>query len=212
MKQNTKVLALLSKAATIFLYLHLALFTAILILNHFDPFNAPIDVTIRGHIGIYPEKWRPEEVTSIGYFQNQKMLIYRSGFMRFDYTAFSQALTAKNVKYFLADNCVKVLWLIITILMRNIFVSLAKGQIFDGTNLWRVRKVALCLFFIPFCEFLAYQLFVPIVRSEVEIEGFNISIYRGFNESMIGIALLVLALGEVFRYGMQLQEQNDLTI
>ena len=208
---HTSLIKLVATAVNVFFYLHFFVFVFLLIFNHFDPFSEAVMI-LRGKVFIRPEVWKPEPVESIGIFENLSMLYYKNGFIRFDYTNFSDALTWNNVRYFVADNLTKALWLCITFQMRNIFLWIAKGDSFRIENVKRIRLIAGSLFFIPIVQFLALRWFVPIVRSEVRLDGYEIYSYQEFDLNMLGIAILILVLGEVFKYGFELQNQSDLTI
>ena len=196
----------------VFFYLHLLVFVFLLVFNHFYPFDVQNRFTIRGWVQVNPEHWRPEPVESIGNFDDQTMLFMKKAFIRFDYTSLPEALTWNNVRFFFMDNFVKVLWLLITFQMRNIFRSLAKEHVFKSQSLNRIRIIALLFLLIPFAKYLSNLWFLPIVMSEVKVEGHFIRMIEGFDISMLGFAILIVGLGEVFKYGIQLQKQSDLTI
>ena len=132
--------------------------------------------------------------------------------MRFDYTSYRDSITINNLGYFLIDNLVKLLWLFITFQTRNILRSLGKHKVFDPKNFERLRWISVIIFLIPIGQWLAYRIFVLIVRAETYIEGYRFDIYQGIDVRMFGIAFLILTIGEVFRQGIKLQEQADLTI
>jgi len=216
--KDTKLIHYLAAGINIFFYMHLLIFVFLLIFDHVNPFDDPTKFTIRGRVGIFERNLTALPDDSVGEFLNENFLIRKSGFIRFDYTSVGEVLTLNNFSYFMLDSFCKFLWLVMTFQIRQVFRSTIRLKIFDSDNLKRVRFISGVLFLIPFVQYFTHKMFAFVVRQEIVSdenfipEGVFIVPIRDFNEPLIAIALLVLAIGEIFRYGVQLQTQNDLTI
>lgn len=106
-----------------------------------------------------------------------------------------------------------ILFLTIVYLLRGIFNDLhAKKSPFIKKNCLRVRWVGICIiigaFVLAFLDFVVGKYIVE------NIEVANINFYYGFNLrfDMIFLGLIILVLSEIFRYGHQLQQEQELTI
>ncbi len=117
-------------------------------------------------------------------------------------------------------------------MLRRLFKNLGKGIVFTQANVRNIHKlgIAMIVFTIGFnlcVDIIQYQV-NDYVEDHIEVEGIAFERFDPENQMSIGFeindiglhldiqgvlaGLIVLSLGEVFRRGLQLKEENELTI
>jgi len=105
------------------------------------------------------------------------------------------------------------IWLLFTFLIMKIFSSLKKKIIFDPKNINRIRWIALVIGLAPAFKLINYFLFANLLHEILLTPGYYIT-YNFDYEVLSGVLYMILILGlaEIFKYGFNLQQENDLTI
>ena len=156
----------------------------------------------------------------------------RIGFMRIDYSNFSKAFTFKNIAWVLCDILIMLLWLLISYQIMKILQSLRNKSIFNQQNTKRIRFIGWLFILIPFAEFARDQLFFLVVSQHIKIKGIDFvsnshwydlspfsiygsASYGSMNHPLfpsIALGLIILVIAQIFKNGLDLQKENDLTI
>ncbi|MES2689246.1 MAG: DUF2975 domain-containing protein [Bacteroidota bacterium] len=106
-----------------------------------------------------------------------------------------------------------VLWLAFTWLLLLVFKSLKYNGIFENSNIIRLRLIALIVGASPLLQLTKNILFAEVLKNQVSLKHHYISF--SYNYSLFSGCLymvLILVLVEIFRYGMGIKSENDLTV
>lgn len=194
-------------------YLHALITLALILLNHITYWDG-WKYTIRGKFGVREEHWRPMKVNVIDETADPIFMMHKAGWVRFDYENLAEGLTLKNISITLLDISVLLVTLAITYQIMKIFSSLVNNQVFDMKNIRRLRWIGLLIIAVPILKYAFNQLFFSVVQAKISISGHKIGAY-GFGSSfyyMILLAIMIFTLTEIFKYGLSLQKENDLTV
>jgi hypothetical protein len=107
-----------------------------------------------------------------------------------------------------------ILGILVLYQFTRIFRNLDRGQIFRDENIRRIKFIALAVALVPVTGFAASRMLSGItytaeghtVRTAVPVAQMEYIIAGGV------LALVILALVEIFRNGVQLQQEQELTI
>ncbi|MFC2167800.1 DUF2975 domain-containing protein [Acidobacteriota bacterium] len=108
-----------------------------------------------------------------------------------------------------------VVFVFILLQLRHILASLTEGNPFTLENAKRIRIIGIV---IIAGEFLVNLLMIGtalIIDAHVDIEGAKLAVgklFSGFSLSNIFLGVVVLIIAEIFRLGVRLQEDQELTI
>ncbi len=130
-----------------------------------------------------------------------------------------------KVLYALTLNLGMLLWFFVLFQIRNIIKNVRQMMkdenlsisncVFSHKNILRLRYIAYGFMITPFLELIAHCLDGYFLKRFINIEGVNIvpdSTIEAMSWEYILVGLLFIALIEVFRRGIVLQEENDLTV
>jgi hypothetical protein len=200
-------------------WFHLALIIILFLVNYIFIDEKGLYFTVRGDFNLSEEKWRPtKEFNFIGNDTNAKpiVLLIRSGWARIDYYDLSSAFTARNIGITLADMLWFILSLTITFQLMKILRSIMQKKVFDGYNIRRLRWIAFAVGFMPICESFQKFWFSQVIQQNIGFSKFFVVVKRGLYMGEITHGLLmmtlILVLIEIFRFGINLKQENDLTI
>lgn len=128
-------------------------------------------------------------------------------------TSWSDILQVKVVMYLALVSLSIGLGLSFIYQFHKIFKSLRAGHVFQSVIIKRVRYIGLILLFAPFVDGLSKLMYNQFVLNQIDISGFkvNTSMTIGITSDLI-MGFVVLALAEVFKVGLQLQQEKELTI
>ncbi|MBP1629199.1 MAG: hypothetical protein H6Q15_92 [Bacteroidetes bacterium] len=132
---------------------------------------------------------------------------------------------AYRIFYLLALNLSMFFLLFILFHIRNILNSLVKGlnekdsklqhYIFDKKNIMRFRYIAYAFIVMPLIEVMIYFFDSFFLQKYINIEGYSIepiSQLALVSWDYIFIGLFFISLIEIIRRGIDIQEENDLTV
>ncbi len=105
-----------------------------------------------------------------------------------------------------------ILVLIILFQLRKIFVNLEKKQPFSKDNPKRFLIIGIIIFFIGILKNIGLIISNEILIKYLIIHRLFIERKFNFDFSILLLGLLFIILSEVFRQGVMLKEENDLTI
>jgi len=106
-----------------------------------------------------------------------------------------------------------LLWLSFTFQLFSIVKSLKNGNVFDLKNVARLRWIALVVGISPVIEFFINRMFCDLLNHSVYDASFRyVQLNRLENFAGIFYMMLILLIIEVFRIGMNMKTENDLTI
>ena len=210
---GTRFLKTLYILVSVIFYLHILFVVATLGLNYIDPIDKTL--TIRGDVALVENDWKPYPVESINQFSEARLLLFnKAGFARIDFHDHQlEAFSVKSVGYVLLHTLWLLLGLFITYQLRNIFRSLTKDKIFKSENLSRIRNIGIALLIIPVVRFASRLVFASYASEHIMIEGHQIGAkgwYYGL--PVVLFAILVFVLLEIFKAGLTLQKESELTI
>lgn len=107
----------------------------------------------------------------------------------------------------------QLVWLYFTWLLLSIFKSLKSENVFVGANIKRLRLVASVIGISPIIQLIKNMLFADLIGQEIistdKYVAFNYD-YSMFSGVLYMVLILILV--EVFRYGMKLKQEYDLTV
>lgn len=104
------------------------------------------------------------------------------------------------------------LTLSITFLLRKIFSTLTQETPFTPENAVRIRKIALMIMLLAPLKF-AENVYHHLLASHYfTLAGERLATHLSFDFQIILFGLILLIIGEVFRVGTQLKEENELTV
>ncbi|HNG89133.1 MAG TPA: DUF2975 domain-containing protein [Saprospiraceae bacterium] len=131
-----------------------------------------------------------------------------------DFATARSFFQVRHLAYLLFQNLTWALVAFVLYQMYRIFSNLEARGTFRDDNVRRLRWIALAILFYPFVSLESELLFKSIV-SKLPGHGLSFSsVYVVTEQMLFGlfVSLVVYALSEVFRYGTQLQQEQDLTI
>jgi hypothetical protein len=102
--------------------------------------------------------------------------------------------------------------LVVIFQFRKIFSTLAAGEPFVGDNVRRIRIIAGIMIGAEIVRVLALFLVSLFLRSHLVTEGITVRTAMDFRPGVIFAGLAFLVLGEVFRVGAELREEQSLTV
>lgn len=96
--------------------------------------------------------------------------------------------------------------------VRKIFATLAAGNPFSLENANRMKKIGLLIFGCVAVELVTGTVMGLLIMENVIVPGVRFSVKGGLDLGGIFFGLVMLILGEIFRQGALLQQEQDLTI
>lgn len=145
------------------------------------------------------------------------MTLYHSGhhkLVTLEFNEMSTMLRGRYLVYILSQSLAWILGISILYQMYRILRNLEDGRVFHMKNVRRIRLIALAALGIPIVHFFASWILVGITYT---FHGHEYSteipdLHR--ERIIIGalVALVIFALGEIFRTGIRLKEEHDLAI
>ena len=204
----------LTIALRILLYLHIAFIFLVYPLNYIDPFFDSECFTIRGDVILIPDTRQPMPVEPLKAEAEPAFLMKNSGFARLDYCgSWSALLSVKNIFYILINWIWILMGLAITWLLYSIARTVVRNRVFSINNINRMKWIALLLLMIALARFAADLLFASIAMDNIYIDGYSIAAHGIMYQShLVLFAVLVFVLVHIYKTGLQLQTEQDLTI
>ena len=230
----------------IMFWLQLTVVALLIVVNYFSYTSEDgLRFTVRGNLYALADQVESKKVkttdptlrTDNNEYKNGEKTIYflnqqRRGFLRIDYTDFSNAFRVKNILWFVMEISGMILWLLITYLIMRILKSLKTESFFNQQNIKRVSWIGLAFIIIPFIQLLRDQLFYVVASNHLEIPG--ATLYSNFNWTNLSplslfhsnalmsngqalfptiiLGLIVLLIAQIFKRGWDLQREKELTI
>lgn len=140
-------------------------------------------------------------------FKEQKLVML-------DFATAEAFFQIRHLVYLLFQNMTWALAVFISYQMFRIFKNLDDGNTFQTENVRRIQWIAVAVFAYPITKLESELLFKGIVmRLEGQQMGFVPQALLSEKIILGGLlCLIICALAEAFRYGVQLQQEQDLTI
>lgn len=146
----------------------------------------------------------------------KNMTLYHSGdhkLITIEFSDMSLLFKEKYLVYVISHIIAWVLLILVLYQMYRILRNLEKGLVFQDANVRRIRRIALAIFIIPLLLYASGWILAGITHT---FHGHQYvtdmpDLHR--ERLIIGslAALLVFALGEIFRTGIQLKQDHDMT-
>lgn len=135
--------------------------------------------------------------------------------LRFTFT--SPVLAAQVAPFCTRAICLLVIpgmavFLYIIRALQAVFSTLINERPFVAANVTNIRKIAIAILFWAVYEGLGLFGISIILLNNISITGVDVSANLTINFSTFVMGLVVLVLAEVFKIGVQLKEDQDLTI
>lgn len=199
----TKVSVVAAEILFWFAVLAMLLSVVLVIAVNFTPFQvkytrAPVDVCYIAGGG--------------GWLQGQDLSITSSKI-----TGFSRLVVENGEKglqriFVIMPLLLSMLFLSIMMMLRKIIKSIKSGTPFTRVNAARIRAMGwLVMAAGPFWGILEY-IYAWMWLPKIQIEGAKVYIEPDFRVFYIFAGLIVVVIGHVFKYGVSLREENELTI
>jgi hypothetical protein len=106
-----------------------------------------------------------------------------------------------------------LIWLVFTWQLLKVFKSLKQSQIFERRNIWRLRIVAFIVGISPIIELIRNIFYPSLFAENAVLPHHRIACY--YDASMfegLFYMVIILLVVEIFKYGISLKEEQDLTI
>ena len=119
----------------------------------------------------------------------------------------------KYLVYVISHIVAWVLLILVLYQMHRILRNIEKGHIFQDSNVRRIRRIALAIFIIPLLLYASGWILAGITYTFYGHQYVTDMPDLHRERVVIGslAALLVFALGEIFRTGIQLKQDHDMT-
>ena len=101
---------------------------------------------------------------------------------------------------------------VLVIVLRRIARSIVAGEPFTDANIDRIRAIGLLVMTLEFLRGAVQLGLETMVMATSEMPGYALVAWGEWNAGVVILGAVILALAEVFRYGMQLQADVDLTV
>lgn len=122
-------------------------------------------------------------------------------------------VTTKAAVIFCLNSAQYLIWLLFTWQLLKVFQSLKRKQIFENRNIWRLRVVAFVVGAAPIIELIRNIIYPSLFNEYVSLPNHRIAYYYDFSMfAGIFYMILILLVVEIFKYGISLKQENDLTI
>ncbi|MCU0441199.1 MAG: DUF2975 domain-containing protein [Bacteroidia bacterium] len=106
-----------------------------------------------------------------------------------------------------------LIWLLFTWQLLKVFKSLKQSQIFEKGNIWRLRVVAFVVGIAPILELIRNIIYPSLFSENAVLPNHRIAYY--YDASMfagIFYMVIILLVVEIFKFGISLKVEQDLTI
>lgn len=217
---------------TIMFILHVLLVSFTLFGNYFNftwgENGSVIQFSIRGDVNLTEQKWDLLDSTEYTIAQKELIadpfiLMKKSAFVRLNYEDLSVLASLKMIVLILFDIGSWLIWLVLTFQLMKILRSIKSKGIFDSdVVIKRLRLIAPVFISAPIISAVAKRMFTNLVTDTLSINGHFIWYSRDFKYvttlldhhilSGAAVALLILVLVEVFKRGIELKSETNLTI
>lgn len=106
--------------------------------------------------------------------------------------------------------CVVGYTILITLILKKLFLALEEGNFFSTDNAQRLRLLSILVVLMAPLEFLGVVITNFIISSHLQIEGMVLG--ADFNFMLLFTGLVLLVISELFKEGARLQEEYDYTV
>lgn len=122
-------------------------------------------------------------------------------------------VTTKAAVIFCLNSAQYLIWLLFTWQLLKVFQSLKRKHIFEYRNIWRLRIVAFVVGAAPILELVRNIIYPSLIYENISLPNHRIAYYYDFSMfAGIFYMILILLVVEIFKYGISLKQENDLTI
>jgi len=115
------------------------------------------------------------------------------------------------IGYYLGILIAFVPGLVLVVLLRKIMTSVSQGEPFSAANIGRIRAIGIITIANEFVRGLVVLLIQGWLADSAKT-GMFMTVDVEWNLMIFVLGAVIVALAEVFRYGMQLQADVDLTV
>jgi hypothetical protein len=106
-----------------------------------------------------------------------------------------------------------LIWLVFTWQLLKVFKSLKQSQIFERRNIWRLRIVAFIVGISPILELIRNTIYPSLFAENATLPHHRIAYYYDYSMfAGLFYMVIILLVVEIFKYGISLKEEQDLTI
>lgn len=104
-------------------------------------------------------------------------------------------------------------WLLFTWQLLKVFKSLQENKIFEKRNIGRLRVVAFVVGISPIIELLRNIIYPSLFAENAVLQHHRIAYYYDYSMfAGIFYMIIILLVVEIFKYGISLKEEQDLTV
>jgi len=181
--------------------------------------NENLSYSVRGYFGLKPTSgFRPDNNFDVlNASADKEVIALRSygGWARVDYSSFFEFINLQNCAWLLADVAVWCCWLGILYWVTTLLGNANRQQVFIHKNVRYLRLIALFCGLSGFFETAKDYLFTIIISNEISWDGFTVFVKGSVKAQLVEysfIMLLILVIAEFVKQGVNLKQENDLTI
>lgn len=137
-------------------------------------------------------------------------IVWASGQVEFESARVDSLGTAVEIIVWLLMLGVPLFFILVV--MRRIFASMESGTPFIPANVNRIRWLAGLLIGTAVFAQIVQARIGELLLTNIRSSGLDIVYRFGLDPTILVIGLIILSLAEVFRYGLELQAEADLTV
>ena len=136
----------------------------------------------------------------------------------FHFATFSEWLNRYTIGFVIFDSLKWLVWLFILWQLSNIVSEKTDFTGFTTDGVKYLRRAALPIMFIPYLDLIKYKIVINYAITQSTNLPFKVLLLTPNNDLLYDlfyyptITSVLLGLAEIFRYGMQLKEETDLTV
>jgi len=97
-------------------------------------------------------------------------------------------------------------------LLRSVVIAIQQGEVFTQQNVMRIRRLGYLVLIVAFVRALVEYIAAYEVLNRLEILKPPLSLPSPFEAEVILASLLILALAQVWSYGLELERERALTV
>ena len=97
-------------------------------------------------------------------------------------------------------------------LLRSVVIAIQLGEVFTQQNVMRIRRLGYLVLIVAFVRALVEYIAAYEVLNRLEILKPPLSLPSPFEAEVILASLLILALAQVWSYGLELERERALTV
>lgn len=187
--------------------------------DFYAPFRSSAEFCIRDKIILMENNNLFSEIKSSSSNVEPVIFHWKEGRLSFYFKDWHEVLQENDVIIYILFY---ILWFLlslgVTLLLFRIFHSIKKKGVFEKANINRIRIIASFIVLMPVAKYFSLLFFTKFSKANLILENHNIVFFREYDSTpfpltpYFWVGLLIFAIAEIYREGIRLQTENQLTI